>query len=157
MIREVPAVTPVTNPLLFTVATAGVALVQTPPEVALDNCVVLPIQAVNDPVIAFTTGKALMVTVAVCEAVQPFALVTVYVITEVPEVTPVTIPVVGSMVATAGVALLQAPPVGLPVNVVVLPTQAVSVPLMVGTVGKALTVIFRDATVEHPVDIFVTV
>lgn len=68
---------PVTTPLLFTLAIAGLALLQTPEGVVFDNVVVLPIHVDNVPVMALTTGKALMVTLAVCVATQPFPLVTV--------------------------------------------------------------------------------
>ena len=93
---EVPADTPVTKPVLSTIATAGfedthgltVAAVPDPV-----NCVVVPIHAVKVPVI---TGSELTVMVDV--TVQP--LLFVYVIVEVPTVTPVTKPVLLT-VATA--------------------------------------------------------
>lgn len=67
-----PAEIPVTNPLLFTVATAGLALLHVPKGVVLESSVVLPIQADKVPVIAFTVGSALMVTVVVMVLGQPF-------------------------------------------------------------------------------------
>ena len=94
---EVPADTPVTKPVLLTVATAGfedthgliVAAVAEPV-----NCVVPFTHAVNVPLIV---GKPLMVTT--CVVWHP--LLFVYVIVEVPADTPVTKPVLLT-VATAG-------------------------------------------------------
>jgi len=122
--------TPVTTPVLLTVATAGVAETHgftaagVPDPV---NVVVPPTQTVNVPAIV---GAAVTVTVAVC--VQPLLLV--YVITLVPAATPVTTPVLLT-VATAGVADTHgftAAGVPEPVNVVVAPTQTVNVPVIVG-------------------------
>jgi hypothetical protein len=48
----VPADTPDTTPLLFTVATPVLLLLQVPPVVALLNIVVLPTQTVDVPEIA---------------------------------------------------------------------------------------------------------
>src|ERR1035437_6890390 len=99
VITLVPAETPVTNPVLLTVATDGVADTH-----ALDaagvpepvSCVVNPVQTFSVPVIV---GSAFTVTVAVM--VQPLLLV--YVTQLVPAETPVTNPVLLT-VATAGVA-----------------------------------------------------
>lgn len=130
-----PAATPVTTPVLLTVATAGVAETHgftaagVPEPVSV---VVAPTQTVSVPVMV---GFALTVTVAVC--VQPTLFV--YVITLVPAATPVTTPALLT-VATAGLAEihgLTAAGVPEPVNVVVAPTQTVNVPVMV---GAALTV-----------------
>ena len=66
-----PAVAPVTKPVVLIVATAGVALVQVPPTVASANCVVKPTQTAAVPVIGATVGTALTVTVCVAELVQP--------------------------------------------------------------------------------------
>ena len=68
-----PADTPVTKPVLSTVATAGVPDTQAGAAAAVAepvNCVVKPIQTVNVPVIV---GSAFIVTVAVC--LQPFVFV----------------------------------------------------------------------------------
>src|ERR1035437_7897558 len=135
VITLVPAETPVTNPVLLTVATDGVADTH-----ALDaagvpepvSCVVNPVQTFSVPVIV---GSAFTVTVAVM--VQPLLLV--YVITLVPAETPVTNPVLLT-VATDGVAdthALDAAGVPEPVNCVVNPTHTFDVPVMV---GKAFTV-----------------
>ena len=86
-----------------------------------------------------TVGRALMVTVAVM--IHP--LLFLYVITDVPALTPVTSPVL-LMVATPVDAEDQgvvASAVAEPVNCVVLPTKALSVPVIV---GNGLTVITAD-------------
>ena len=53
---DVPAATPVTIPVLFTVAIAVLLLLHTPPAVALLNVVVEPTQALVVPVIGLTVG-----------------------------------------------------------------------------------------------------
>ena len=60
---EVPTVTPVTTPPPVMVATAGVALLQIPPPVALLKVVVELIHTLVVPVMA--AGSGLTVTVAV--------------------------------------------------------------------------------------------
>lgn len=141
-----PAATPVTTPVLLTVATAGVAethgfTAAGVPEPV--NGVVAPTQTDNTPVIV---GFALTVTVAVC--LQPKLFV--YVITLVPAATPVTTPALVT-VATAGVAETHgftAAGVPEPVNVVVDPTQTDNVPVMVGN-GLTVTVTVAGAEL-HP-------
>ena len=141
-ITEVPADTPVTTPVdELTVATAGVALLQVPPAVALLNVVVDPAHSVRVPVIA--AGRGLTVTVAV----RKHPVGSVYDITEVPDDTPVTTPVAGSTVATAGVALLHVPPAVASPNVVVDPTHTERVPVIAAGNGLTVTVAVR----EHPV------
>ena len=54
----VPADTPVTLPVLLTVATNGSLLLHTPPIVASANTVVVPAQMLVVPVIGDTTGSA---------------------------------------------------------------------------------------------------
>lgn len=54
----------------------------------------------------------------------------------IPALIPVTTPVMPSMDATLGVLLAHAPPIGVDPNVVVLPWQALSVPLI--TEGSGL-------------------
>jgi hypothetical protein len=104
---------------------------------------------------AATVGKAFIVTVVVTLAVQPPALVTVYVIVAVPLATPVTLPL-ASMVATA-VLLEDQVPLGVAsLNMVVAFWQRVVVPVMGWTVGRALTVMLVVTLVEQPLA-FVTV
>ena len=78
VIVAVPAATPVTTPVLeFTVATAVFDDVHTPPAVALVNVVVEPAHTSVVPLIAATTGIALIVTVVFTVEVQPLPSVTV--------------------------------------------------------------------------------
>jgi len=68
---DVPAVTPVTKPLAaLTVATAGVALLHTPPAVVLVHVSVLPIHNGDTPVIVCAIG-AVIVTVFVAVLTHP--------------------------------------------------------------------------------------
>ncbi len=65
LITDVPAATPVTNPVEFIVATLVFTDFQTPPEVVLDNCVVFPTHIVVLPVIAPIVGRAFTITLIV--------------------------------------------------------------------------------------------
>lgn len=130
----VPAETPVTTPLLVTVATAGLLLVQVPPVVG-DNVVVLPIQMLLEPV-TLTTGIACMVTAPVGNDIHPVVPCVKVKVAE-PAETPVTTPVLDT-VATAGLLLAQVPPL-LGESVVVWPTHILLEPVIL-TVGKAFTV-----------------
>src|SRR4030095_2410528 len=149
VITLVPADTPVTRPVLFTVATPGDA--DTHGFVAAGvpdpvNCVVCPIHAVSVPLIV---GSGFTVTVAV--TVHPPLLV--YVITLVPADTPVTRPVLFT-VATPGDADTHgfvAAGVPDPVNCVVCPIHTVSVPVIVGS-GFTVTV---AVTVHPPLLVYV--
>jgi hypothetical protein len=143
----VPALTPITRPeLLFTVATEVALVLQVPPgvPVASDNCVVLPLQTVVVPVIVPATTAGFTVILAVAVEV-PHAFVTVYVIVEVPEETPVTIPFVELTVATAGLLLLQVPPLPVLVNGVVKPEQTLAAPLAIPAFGAGVTMMIADA------------
>jgi len=131
----VPTDTVVTTPVLDTVATAvfedvhGVVANGVPEPVKVE---LLPIHAFNVPLIV---GSAFTVKLAVMT--QPFEFL--YVMVEVPALTPVTTPVLET-VATAvldEVHGVVASAVAEPVSVDVCPTQATSVPLIV---GSALTV-----------------
>ena len=103
VISLVPAENPVTTPVLFTVATNGVAETQgviAAGEAEPTNVVVFPTQTDNIPEIV---GLGFTVTIAVC--LQPRLFVNVTIL--VPLVTPVTKPAILT-VATAGVAETQA-------------------------------------------------
>jgi hypothetical protein len=135
----VPGATPVTNPVVLTVATDvvpdthGLVAAGVPEPF---NCVVAPTQTLSVPVIV---GRALTVTVTV--AAQPRLFV--YVMMLVPAPTPVTTPVL-LIVATDVVPDTHgfvAAGVPDPVNAVVDPTQTVKVPEIV---GEALTVTVAD-------------
>ena len=57
-----PAATPVTTPLLLTVALVASLVDHVPPLVALLNVIEAPAQTTDDPVIAVTVGFGLTVT-----------------------------------------------------------------------------------------------
>jgi hypothetical protein len=130
VITDVPAVTPVTDPVAaLTVATAGVALLHVPPAVVLVHIPELPIHKGDTPVMVWAIG-AVIVTVFVVVLTQP-PTVTEYVITDVPAVTPVTDPVAAFTVALAGVALLHVPPAVVLVHMPELPIHNGDTPVMV--------------------------
>ena len=107
---EVPALTAVTNPVpAFTVATAGVPLVQLPPGVPLEVYVaVAPMQSGVVPLTVPALTFGFIVTACCAETTPPQPPVIVYMILHVPAVTPVTKPA-ALTVATAGTLLLHAP------------------------------------------------
>jgi hypothetical protein len=130
VIVEVPDETPVIKPAEDIVATAIFELIHGFKAAAVlepVNDVVAPTQAESVPVIV---GEALIVILEVVK--HPFEFV--YEIVDVPAVTPVTTPL-GDTVATAvldevqGLVIAAVPE---PVNVVVAPVQAESVPAIVG-------------------------
>jgi hypothetical protein len=142
----VPGFTPVTTPVLLTVATVvvadthGVEAAGVPDPV---NVVVEFLHTLNVPVIV---GCASTVTVAVL--LHPLLLV--YVITLVPGFTPVTTPALFT-VATAGVAEVHgfdAAGVPEPVNVVVDPSHTVSVPEIVGCAFTVITALPDEVPVQ---------
>jgi hypothetical protein len=65
----IPSATPVTTPLLVTVAIAGLELVQVPP-VDGDSCVVPPIHTLSGPVI-LTVGLGIMAILTIGSEAQP--------------------------------------------------------------------------------------
>ena len=99
-----PIPTPVTKPVLFTVATAGLLLIQVPPEEGL-RVVVLPICISELPVME-TTGSAF--TVKALELLQPVVLL-VNISVAVPDETEVTTPEL-VIVATVVLLLAHVPP-----------------------------------------------
>ena len=68
---------------------------------------------------------------------------------EVPADTPVTTPVDEPIVATAGVLLLQVPPVVLLVNVVIAPIQVVSVPVIGEDIAEFTVTTFVADALPH--------
>jgi hypothetical protein len=137
-IVAVPADTPVTTPLVLTVAIPEAPVLHVPPLTELLNVVVLPAQTVAMPVIAPASGSGLTVTICVVTAV-PQLFVTVYDIIAVPADMPVTTPLVLT-VAIPAVPVLQVPPLAELLSVVVLPAQTVAVPVIVPASGSGLTV-----------------
>ena len=134
------------------VATAGVAEVQAPP-VTVELSVEEPLEQIAVvPERVPAEGAAVTVTVEVAVTfAQPPVPVIVYVITEVPAVTPVTAPVDELIVATAGVAEVQAPPVTVELSVEELFEQIAVVPESVPAEGAAVTVTVEVAVAfAHP-------
>jgi hypothetical protein len=123
-IVNVPAATPVTTPSVSTVPIAMSLLLHVPPVVIVANVVVLPRHTVDAPVIV--AGNWFTVTSLVIS--QPELIL--YVIVAIPSETPVHIPVDDTIVATAALLLVHVPPVGVAVNVPVLPTHTAVAPLM---------------------------
>ena len=115
-----------------TVATLVVPLLHTPlASPSLVNVLVNPIQIGLTPLTipAFAFGLTVTVLVAVKFVPQP---VTVYVITDIPALTPVTTPEAASTVATLVVPLLHTPLASpLLVNVLVNPIQIGLTPLTI--------------------------
>jgi hypothetical protein len=102
VIVALPAVTPVTLPVIeFTVATAVLEEVHTPPAVVLVKIVLEPIHAFVVPPIAARTGKSFTVTVTASMLTHPFASVpvTVYVVVTVGLATTLAVFVVANPVA----------------------------------------------------------
>jgi hypothetical protein len=120
------------------VATDVLPLVHTPPVTALLNVVVAPAHTVAVPVIEPADGAALTVTAAMVVAV-PQSLVTVYVIAALPLAMPVTTPLALPTIATPVLLLLHIPPDAALVNVIVLPTHTVDVPIIAPASGDAFT------------------
>lgn len=124
------AVIPLTTPPL-TVATPVLLDDHTPPLGLPTNVVVPPpVHVLNVPLI---DGKPVTVTTVLL--LQPAAVV--YSMVDVPDINPLTTPSV-PMVATLVLLLLQLPPPGAHVNVVVAPSHTNSVPPI--ALGLAFTV-----------------
>lgn len=101
-----PSPKPVTRPLLETEATAGLLLVQVPPEVG-ESVVVFPSQMISTPV-TNATGTVYTEALVVGSDTQPVAVL-VKVKNAVPADTEVTSPELFT-VATAGLLLTHVPP-----------------------------------------------
>ena len=141
MINTVPANAPVTIPDDDPMAAiAGLLLVHVPPAGVEFSVVVNPTQTASVPVMF--VGLALTVTIAVL--IHPVA--SVYVITSVPGMIPVTIPLVMPTFALLLFAV-HVPPAGVELSVVVNPTHTFSVPVIV--VGFGFTV--TTAVIVQPV------
>ena len=132
-----PPTTPFEAP---TVPVAVMLLLHVPPAGVPLRVVVLLTHTASVPLIA--VGSGFTVTTAVAR--QPVE--SVYDISEVPAATPVITPA-ASMVATAGVPLLQVPPVLTVLAVVVWFTHTVRVPVIADGSGFTVT----TAVVGQPV------
>jgi hypothetical protein len=153
MVTLPPVPTPVTSPVpppgpVVTVAMLVLELLHVPPFTALLSVIVAPEHTARGPNIA--PGFAGTVTTVV---VKHPVVAAINVITDVPALTPVTLPPPtgpGVTVATLGVALVHVPPPGAVfVKLVTAPIQTVVVPAISG--GNALTV--TNAVTEQPVPI----
>jgi hypothetical protein len=122
VIVVLPFVIPVTVPVDPTVANDVLPLVHTPPLVLSLNVTVDPAQTLNIP--PMFDGSEFTVIVGV--TLQP--VLKVYEIIEVPADTPLTIPELEPIVATAVVPLVQVPPVERSDNGVVAPLQTLCEP-----------------------------
>jgi len=138
VITEVPAETPVSTPEPEpTVATAVVLLLHVPPGTALMSVILPPTHTLMPGVPTVPMigpGNGFTVTVVVTK--QPDD--SMYVMTEVPLETPVTMPVDEPTVAIDVLPLLHVPP-PVPVKIIVEPTHTLPGPVIAP--GLALTVI----------------
>ena len=140
--NTLPCVIPETSPVTeSTVATALLLLVHKPPVIASDNNVTSPLQTWGLPEIESGNGF----TVSVNMLKQPSAKV--YVITDVPTDTAVSMPVALLMVATVVSLEIQVMPVGEADNTVVPPAQVLVEPCI--GLGWKFTV--TAVVVLHPV------
>jgi hypothetical protein len=137
MIDE-PEVMPVTIPEEEPIDALPLLLLQVPPP-ASDKVVVAATQTDNVPVIPDGSGSTVTIVVVRHPVDSP------YVIIDVPEETPNTVPDV-LIVATEVLPLLHVPPVAVVLREVVLPWQASAVPVMAP--GRGLTV--TALTAKHP-------
>ena len=153
-----PAVVALNAPVVGLIdATAVLLEDQVPPEVVLLNVVEVPAHAALAPPIAARVGKLFTVKLVLAELVHPFPSVTVYVIVEVPALTPVTAPEEAFTVAVAVLDELQVPPPVELAKVELEPTHAEAVPVIAATVGSAFSVTTTAAEVAEQPLLFVTV
>lgn len=139
-----PSATPVIAPdVLPMVAIEKSLLLQVPPAVASVSVEVAPVQMFSEPPMLATVGSGFTVTVA--ERLQPVERV--YVIAEVPDERPDTIPEEDPIDADDPAAV-HVPPDVASLRVVVDPTHTLSVPVMATGSGLTVTV----AVVKQPVD-----
>ena len=136
-----PAAFPVTIPEPEpTEAIAVLELVQLPPDGEELSVVVVPVQTDIVPVLV----EGVVLTVACLVEKQP--PVSVYVMFDVPDAMPVTMPEPEPTVATPVLALVQVPPEGDELNVVLAPVHTDTVPVIAA--GVVLTV--TGAIAKHP-------
>jgi hypothetical protein len=137
----VPAATPVATPVVDTIeATAALLLLHVPPPTFPARVDVKPAHNVVAPVIELAAGFTETITMRL----QPDAIV--YVIVVVPADKPDTTPVVTTTDPIDGLLLVHVPPVLAQLRVVVIPRQALIVPLITAI---GFTVIVLATT--HPV------
>ena len=132
----IPVTVPVDEPIVAIKSSPDDQIPPPEPE----SVEVEPIQACVVPEIE--PGTALTVTCAV--AIQPVARV--YVIVELPADTPVNVPLVEPIVATAMLPLVHVPPKGVALNVVVDPAHTTAVPV----IGPGVVFTVTSFVAKHP-------
>ena len=136
---DVPALTPVTIPVAFTVATLVATELQDPPAaVGSLNSVEVVGQTTSPPEIAPANGDGFTVTTTDVVAV-PQLFVTAYDIIDVPAAIPVTVPVALTVAIPVDTAV-QVPPATASLRLVVVVGQIEKVPVMVPAFGEGFTV-----------------
>jgi hypothetical protein len=148
VIAAVPNEAPVATPDDEPIVTFALLLLHMPPVTALLRLVVEPRQTDVGPVIP--AGKGLTVNTII--AWQP--VLSIYVILAVPEVTPVTTPVVDPIVAFP-LLLLHVPPEVVLLRLEVSPMQTCGVPVIAA--GSEFIVTAAVASVPQPVLYIITV
>lgn len=141
----VPAMPVVTVPEADPISATDTAeLLHVPPEEVVINVVLLPAHRLIVPDIAAGTR----LTVTTSDVVQP--AVVVYTMVAVPAATPVTTPDATLTAAVEVILLLQVPPEGVELNVVVAPSQTVSVPDKGVGIGSMLITALPVMAVVQP-------
>jgi len=123
---DAPAATPVIEPME---ATDGLPLIHVPPDNELMNVVSDATHIAAGPVMVPAVAVVVIVIVLVANAI-PQVLFTLYEMTDVPALTPVTIPVPEPIVATNLLLLVQVPPVVVSATGNDVPTQPVEAPVI---------------------------
>lgn len=149
MLLPLPPFTPITTPVALTVATVVGLMAHVPDGVALLNVVVWPTHVVSPPLMA--DGRGFTDTSLVLMQPVPSVYVIVAVPGSVPVAdTPVTVAVPGPVpltMAMPGALLLQVPPDGVPVSVVVPPaSHTCGTPVIAPGSANTVTV----AVLRHP-------
>jgi len=138
----VPDVTPVTEPVLLTVATVGEADDHVPPALGLLSGEVIPVQRLALPEIVPAFGAPDTVTTALCAAV-PQVLVSVFTMVPVPGARPMISPALVT-VTTEGLLVAQVPDPAVSVSRARLPVQMFVAPERPPEPTGATTVMFPD-------------
>jgi hypothetical protein len=131
----VPADTPFTNPVVFTVATLALLVLHVPPNVPSVRRLVVPVQ--KDVFPDIPVGKGFTVTSVAAE--QPVDVI-MYEIVVDPAATPVTSPVLDPTVAIPVMVLVHVPPAIPSLTVVVVYGHTSGTPVIAGGVGFTATV-----------------
>ena len=152
MPATIPVATPVKDPI---VAMEVLLLLHTPDGVVQASAVVPPLHTLSVPVIGATAMPALTFTVWVVVPV-PHTFTTVYVMVTTPVARPVTTPN-ELTVASAGLLLLQVPPVVASARVIVWPIQTALAPVIVPADAELTVTVTADEVATHGPDATITV